>query len=91
MSETALAPEIKDLGDKIANLTIVQAVALKYYLKDTYKIEPAAGGGGGGGGGAGAAAAAPRRRPRNRLSFPWFSKADTMPPRRSRSSRSFAN
>ena len=24
-----LAPEIKDLGDKIANLTIIQAVSLK--------------------------------------------------------------
>ena len=48
MSDTALAPEIKDIGDKIANLTIMQAVALKGYLKDTYKIEPAAGGGGGG-------------------------------------------
>lgn len=49
-----IAPEIKDLGDKIANLTIVQAVALKDYLKTQYKIEPAAGGvvmaaGGGGG------------------------------------------
>ena len=52
MSDTALAPEIKDLGDKIAKLTIMQAVALKDYLKEEYKIEPAAGGGGGGGGGA---------------------------------------
>ncbi len=45
-----LAPEIKELGDKIANLTIIQAVALKDYLKSEYKIEAAAGGGGGGGG-----------------------------------------
>ncbi len=52
MSDT-LAPEIKELGDKIAKLTIVQAVALKDYLKEEYKIEPAAGGGGGGGGGGG--------------------------------------
>src|SRR6476660_7892067 len=44
MSDTAVAPEIKDLGDKIAKLTIVQAVALKDYLKQEYKIEPAAGG-----------------------------------------------
>ncbi|MCX7665108.1 MAG: 50S ribosomal protein L7/L12 [Gemmataceae bacterium] len=54
MSDT-LAPEIKELGDKIAKLTIVQAVALKDYLKNEYKIEPAAGGvvmAGGGGGGA---------------------------------------
>ncbi|MEZ6143754.1 MAG: 50S ribosomal protein L7/L12 [Zavarzinella sp.] len=40
MSET----EIKELGDKLANLTIIQAVALKDYLKEQYKIEPAAGG-----------------------------------------------
>ena len=46
MADTAVAPEIKDLGDKIAKLTIVQAVALKDYLKQDYKIEPAAGGGG---------------------------------------------
>ena len=45
MSDAALAPEVKDLGDKIANLTIIQAVALKEYLKEQYKIEPAAGGG----------------------------------------------
>lgn len=44
MADTAVAPEIKDLGDKIAKLTIVQAVALKDYLKEEYKIEPAAGG-----------------------------------------------
>ena len=62
MADTAVAPEIKELGDKIAKLTIVQAVALKDYLKEEYKIEPAAGGvvmaGGGGGGGAAAPAEA---------------------------------
>ena len=42
---STLTDDIKDLGDKIAKLTIVQAVALKDYLKETYKIEPAAGGG----------------------------------------------
>jgi large subunit ribosomal protein L7/L12 len=56
MSETAFAPEITALGDKIADLTLVQAVQLKDYLKDKYKIEPAAGGvvmaAGPGGGGA---------------------------------------
>ncbi|WP_020471205.1 50S ribosomal protein L7/L12 [Zavarzinella formosa] len=46
MSDAALAPEVKELGDKIAHLTIIQAVALKEYLKQEYKIEPAAGGGG---------------------------------------------
>jgi large subunit ribosomal protein L7/L12 len=35
---------VKELGDKIANLTIIQAVELKTYLKETYKIEPAAAG-----------------------------------------------
>ena len=39
------APEVKDLGDKIANLTLLQAKALGDYLKDTYHIEAAAGGG----------------------------------------------
>jgi large subunit ribosomal protein L7/L12 len=44
----------KEIGDKIADLTLKQAVDLKDYLKDTYGLEPAAGGavvmaGGGGG------------------------------------------
>jgi len=39
--------DIATLGDKIATLTLVQAVELKEYLKTKYKIEPAAGGGGG--------------------------------------------
>jgi len=70
MSDTAIAPEIKDIGDKIAKLTIIQAVELKNYLKDTYKIEPAAGGGGGGGFVAGpAAAAAPAEKPAEQTEF----------------------
>ncbi|MCC6908491.1 MAG: 50S ribosomal protein L7/L12 [Phycisphaerales bacterium] len=48
-----------ELGDKLAALTLKQAVDLKDYMKDTYGIEPAAGGAimmaGGGGGGAGPA------------------------------------
>ena len=57
---TAFADDVVALGDKIAALTIVKAVELKEYLKEKYKIEPAAGGvmiapGGGGGGGAAAA------------------------------------
>ena len=58
------APDITDLGDKIAALTIAKAVQLKDYLQDKYNIEPAAGGvvmapgAGGGGGGAAAAPAA---------------------------------
>lgn len=52
----------KDLGDKIAGLTLLQAKALVDYLKDTHGIEPAGGGvivqqGAGGGGGAAAPAA----------------------------------
>jgi len=63
MSEEATAVETKEfdaaiteLGDKIAELTLKQAVDLKDYLKQAYGLEPAAGGavmvaGGGGGGG----------------------------------------
>src|SRR6516162_4676793 len=36
--------DVTALGDKIAALTIVQAVELRDYLKSKYKIEPAAGG-----------------------------------------------
>src|SRR5215207_8685764 len=44
MSETNYSASVAELGDKIANLTIIQAVELKTYLKEKYKIEPAAGG-----------------------------------------------
>ncbi|MCK4342050.1 MAG: 50S ribosomal protein L7/L12 [Phycisphaerae bacterium] len=37
-------PAIKDIGDKIVGLTLIQAQSLADYLKDTYGIEPAAGG-----------------------------------------------
>lgn len=66
MADTAVAPEIKDLGDKIAKLTIIQAVALKDYLKQEYKIEPAAGGGGGG---VAAGPAAPAEKPPEQTEF----------------------
>jgi large subunit ribosomal protein L7/L12 len=60
MSETnGAVADITALGDKIAALTLTQAVQLKDYLKEKYKIEPAAGGAvmvaAGGGGGAAAA------------------------------------
>jgi len=48
------SPKISKLGDEIAALTLVEAVELKNYLKETKGIEPAAGapvmmaGGGGG-------------------------------------------
>jgi large subunit ribosomal protein L7/L12 len=63
MSEAnGVAADITSLGDKIAALTLVQAVQLKDYLKEKYKIEPAAGGAvmvaAGGGGGAAAEPAA---------------------------------
>ncbi len=50
MSEEAAAKqevsaETKSLGDKIAALTLKQAVELKDYLRSAYGIEPAAGGG----------------------------------------------
>jgi large subunit ribosomal protein L7/L12 len=37
--------DINALGDQIANLTLKQAKELSDYIKETYKIEPAAGGG----------------------------------------------
>ena len=60
MSEAAtleLPGALKDLGDKIANLTLKDAKSLSDYLDTAYGIKPAAGGGGmmmmpAGGGGA---------------------------------------
>lgn len=56
-----VAAELKDLGDKIAGLTLKQAKELSDYIKEAYGIEPAAGGavmvaGPAAGGGAAAAA-----------------------------------
>jgi large subunit ribosomal protein L7/L12 len=55
---------IREIGDKIAGLTLIQAKELADYLKEAYGIEPAAGGGvimaaapGAAGAAAGAAAA----------------------------------
>jgi large subunit ribosomal protein L7/L12 len=50
------AADIKDIGDRIAALTVSKAVELGDYLEEVHKIKPAAGGvvmaaGGGGGGG----------------------------------------
>jgi len=56
------AAEIRELGDRIAALTLKQAVELADYLKEAHKIEPAAGGAvmmAGPGAGAAAGAAAP--------------------------------
>ena len=58
MSDVAVAPELKELGDKIAGLTLKQAKELSDYIKEAYGIEPATGGGGGGSGPVAAAPAA---------------------------------
>jgi large subunit ribosomal protein L7/L12 len=57
-----VAEDIKELGDRLAGLTLKQAVAIADYLKEAHGIEPAAGGvammaGPGGAAGGGAAAA----------------------------------
>jgi large subunit ribosomal protein L7/L12 len=41
---STLTADVKELGDKLASLTLKQAVDLGAYLKDTYGIEAAAGG-----------------------------------------------
>src|SRR3984893_15251657 len=38
------APDIKDIGDKIAALTVAKAVELGDYLEQEYKIKPSAAG-----------------------------------------------
>ena len=58
---TVFADDIVAIGDKIAALTIVKAVELKDYLKEKYKIEPAAGGVVMAAGGPGGGAAAPEK------------------------------
>jgi large subunit ribosomal protein L7/L12 len=45
MSDSAVDATIKDLGDKLAGLTLKQAVELGKYMKDAYGIEAASGGG----------------------------------------------
>ena len=60
------APEIKDLGDKIVALSLLQAKQLGDYLKEVHGIEAAAGGvvvAGPAAGGAGAGAPAAEERP----------------------------
>ena len=44
MSAATVDSAVKELGDKLAGLTIKQAVDLKNYLKEAYGLEPAAGG-----------------------------------------------
>ena len=70
-----VAAEISEIGDKLAGLTLKQAVDLANYLKDTHGIEAAAGGvimqGGGGGGGA----AAPAEKEAEKTTFDVVLKA----------------
>jgi len=59
-TEKSFDAKINDMGDKIAGLTLKEAVDLADYMKEKYGIEPAAGGGmmmapAAGGGGAAAA------------------------------------
>lgn len=67
MSAATVDAAVKELGDKIAGLTIKQAVDLKNYLKEAYGLEPAAGGAVmvAGGAAAGGAAAAPAEEKTN--------------------------
>lgn len=44
MSDVAVAPELKKLGDEIAGLTLKQAKELSDYIKEAYGIEPASAG-----------------------------------------------
>lgn len=44
MSEATVESSTKDLGDKIAGLTLLQAKSLVDYLKTAHGIEPASGG-----------------------------------------------
>jgi large subunit ribosomal protein L7/L12 len=44
MSEKTFSNDIKDLGEKIVGLTLLQAKELADYLKEVHGIEPAAGG-----------------------------------------------
>jgi large subunit ribosomal protein L7/L12 len=58
MSDTAFDAKIKDLGDKLAGLSLKEAVDLGKYMKEAYGIEAASGGAGMVAAAGGAAAAA---------------------------------
>ena len=66
---TAFADDIVTLGDEIAALTIVKAVELKEYLKEKYKIEPAAGGVVMAGGPVGGTGGGPAEKPAEKTEF----------------------
>src|SRR5271169_4747504 len=42
MSDRQWSPDIKDIGDKIAALTVSKAVELGDYMEEVHKIKPAA-------------------------------------------------
>src|SRR5262249_2046556 len=67
------AADIKDIGDKIAALTVAKAVELGDYLEEVHKIKPAAGGvvvAGGPGGAGGAAPAAEKPAEKTEFTVP---------------------
>ena len=71
-----VATEIKELGDKIAGLTLKQAVDLAAYLKEAHRIEAAAGGVVDGGAAAGGGGAARRgEKPEEKTTFDVVLKA----------------
>jgi large subunit ribosomal protein L7/L12 len=61
--------DIKDVGDKIAGLTVSKAVELGDYLEEVHKIKPAAGGVVVATGGAGAGAATAPEKPAEKTEF----------------------
>lgn len=71
MSDTAVEATIKELGDKLAGLSLKQAVELGKYMKDAHGIEAAAGGGMM----MAAAGAAPAAKPEEKTSFDVILKA----------------
>jgi len=70
-----VATELKEIGDKIAGLTLKQAVDLANYLKEAHGIEPAAGGVVMAGGGGGAGGAAPAEKAEEKSTFDVVLKA----------------
>jgi large subunit ribosomal protein L7/L12 len=63
------APDIKDLGDKIAALTVAKAVELGDYMEEVHKIKPAGGGVIMAAGPVGGGGAAPAEKPAEKTEF----------------------
>jgi large subunit ribosomal protein L7/L12 len=69
MSERNWSADIKDIGDKIAALTVSKAVELGDYLEEVHKIKPAGGGVVMAPGGPGAGPAAAAEKPAEKTEF----------------------